>query len=716
MQNTPGQQYPSPAGMPPTLGQQTPGMNSEMPAAGGLSALANPMAKQLQSMGRGDDTMLIHMTPEEVGGLQQLALATGGSLTINPHTGLPEAGWLKKLLPTLIGAILTPLTGGLINPMTAGLLVGGFETVRTGSLTKGLMAGLGAYGGAGLSTALLPGMTGQLAKTGVSTAMQEGVKTAGQEVAKNLGQNALTAGSGDALFRTAGQEVAKNLGQNVLTSGGGDALFQTAGQEVAKNLGQNVLSSGAPQVASGLSKSAMASDIAGLKDLGRVAMQNPMTAAKQVSTGFSDAVRQGLTPGTLPYKYAPQAAGLGVMSNVSDAMQPQMEDFSLPEEKSTYEGPYIPAPRGVSFQTLTGDPSEDSREHLYFNPVNPVPAYVPSKAMSIKDEEKGYAEGGSTSSKTSGLEALIERYASKNPGAITASVNYPAPEKKTTASTTASTTAVTPTPAPTNTSTLTYTGDKTSDNVLAVAPNIDDYIKNVLGGTAPTRTTANGIDLTQLLRDRPDVYKAFFTEYNNPNVNDKNSTAWMNRVGGADPYAYANYWYNTYGKNEGYGQPNAVSPTSSRNIQPGAPQVGRYGVYTPGGGWGDMDFSNLRIMAQGGHVNMGDGSFVVDARTVSELGNGSSNAGIELLRRMGGKPVQGPGDGVSDSVPASIGGKQAARVARDEVIFPPQAVNRMGGGSNKRGADKLYAMMERAHKARKQADRGEDTKLRRGLA
>jgi hypothetical protein len=107
---------------------------------------------------------------------------------------------------------------------------------------------------------------------------------------------------------------------------------------------------------------------------------------------------------------------------------------------------------------------------------------------------------------------------------------------------------------------------------------------------------------------------------------------------------------------------------------------------------------------------------VVDARTVSELGNGSSSAGIDMLSRMGGQPVRGPGDGVSDSVPAKIGGRQAARVARDEVIFPPQAVNRIGKGSNKRGADKLYAMMDRAHKARKKADRGEDTKLRRGLA
>jgi hypothetical protein len=54
----------------------------------------------------------------------------------------------------IIGAALTPLTGGLINPMTAGLLVGGLETARTGNLGKGLMAGLGAYGGAGLTGGL----------------------------------------------------------------------------------------------------------------------------------------------------------------------------------------------------------------------------------------------------------------------------------------------------------------------------------------------------------------------------------------------------------------------------------------------------------------------------------------------------------------------------------------------------------------------------------
>jgi hypothetical protein len=113
--------------------------------------------------------------------------------------------------------------------------------------------------------------------------------------------------------------------------------------------------------------------------------------------------------------------------------------------------------------------------------------------------------------------------------------------------------------------------------------------------------------------------------------------------------------------------------------------------------------------AKGGEIRMGDGSFVVDARTVSELGNGSSNAGIEILRRLGGTPVRGPGDGVSDSVPARIGGKQEARVARDEVIFSPQAVQKLGG------AQKLYALMNKAHTARKKAKRGTDNKLARGL-
>ena len=60
-----------------------------------------PLAKAIQSQGRGNDSMLVHMTPSEVGGLQTLAQKYNRSLSINPSTGLPEAGFLDDILPTL---------------------------------------------------------------------------------------------------------------------------------------------------------------------------------------------------------------------------------------------------------------------------------------------------------------------------------------------------------------------------------------------------------------------------------------------------------------------------------------------------------------------------------------------------------------------------------------------------------------------------------------
>jgi hypothetical protein len=126
--------------------------------------------------------------------------------------------------------------------------------------------------------------------------------------------------------------------------------------------------------------------------------------------------------------------------------------------------------------------------------------------------------------------------------------------------------------------------------------------------------------------------------------------------------------------------------------------------------------SNLPGLARGGEVPLKQGSFVVDARTVSELGNGSSGAGQDILARLGGMAIRGPGDGVSDSIRANIGGMQQARVARDEVQFSPGAVQRLGKGSHSRGTKKLYALMNKAQTARKSAKRGQDTGLRRGVA
>lgn len=112
------------------------------------------LAQTVQSQGRGNDTQLVHMTPREVQGLQALAMANGGSLTLNPQTGLPEAGFLDNILPMIAGAALTIGSGGALSPLMAAGIVGGGTALVSGDIGKGFMAGLGAYGGGGLGQGL----------------------------------------------------------------------------------------------------------------------------------------------------------------------------------------------------------------------------------------------------------------------------------------------------------------------------------------------------------------------------------------------------------------------------------------------------------------------------------------------------------------------------------------------------------------------------------
>jgi hypothetical protein len=147
-------------------------------AEGGLAA-----AQQTQSKGRGQDTMLVHMTPGEVKGLQALAMSQGGSLTINPQTGLPEAGFLSAILPMVAGFALGPAGFGLMSSLGAGATVGALTGVATGSLKKGLMAGLGAYGGAGIGEGLIG--AGNVTAP-VTTGAEAGLTSAADMAASNL--------------------------------------------------------------------------------------------------------------------------------------------------------------------------------------------------------------------------------------------------------------------------------------------------------------------------------------------------------------------------------------------------------------------------------------------------------------------------------------------------------------------------------------------------
>jgi hypothetical protein len=66
----------------------------------------------------------------------------------------------------------------------------------------------------------------------------------------------------------------------------------------------------------------------------------------------------------------------------------------------------------------------------------------------------------------------------------------------------------------------------------------------------------------------------------------------------------------------------------------------------------------------------------------------------------GGRLLRGPGDGVSDSIPAQIGQHQPARLADGEFVVPARIVSELGNGSTEAGAKQLYKMLDRVQNAR----------------
>lgn len=109
---------------------------------------------------------------------------------------------------------------------------------------------------------------------------------------------------------------------------------------------------------------------------------------------------------------------------------------------------------------------------------------------------------------------------------------------------------------------------------------------------------------------------------------------------------------------------------ADRNGRPGGEGLG--GAYSGGGG-------DPALNAKGGYI----GHYAQGG--LGSLGGYSD----------GGRLLRGPGDGVSDSIPASIGNRQPARLADGEFVVPARIVSELGNGSTEAGARALYKMMDR---------------------
>jgi hypothetical protein len=79
-----------------------------------------------------------------------------------------------------------------------------------------------------------------------------------------------------------------------------------------------------------------------------------------------------------------------------------------------------------------------------------------------------------------------------------------------------------------------------------------------------------------------------------------------------------------------------------------------------------------------------------------------ASGGISTLGHYsdGGRMLKGPGDGMSDDIPATIAGRQPARLANEEFVIPADVVSHLGNGSSEAGANVLYDMMAKVRKAR----------------
>jgi hypothetical protein len=163
------------------------------------------------------------------------------------------------------------------------------------------------------------------------------------------------------------------------------------------------------------------------------------------------------------------------------------------------------------------------------------------------------------------------------------------------------------------------------------------------------------------------------TNYNGSLNRDPNAPSTFN-PGGAPAYSFTGDDSMDFGPTPGEGGGGYSAPGGGE-----APSASGMGDASDGGGRGPDGTPYARggiaSLAYGGQSHLGDYS-------------------------DGGRLLRGPGDGVSDSIPASIGGKRPARLADGEFVVPARIVSELGNGSTEAGARKLYAMMDRIQKDR----------------
>jgi len=642
------------------------------------------IAQSIAKMGRNGDSMLVHMQPREVAGLQALAQQHGTSLTINPHTGMPEAfslgGLFKAIAPIAAGAFLGPGGAAIFDSaLTAGLAVGAGAFALTGDPMQAVSAGLGGYGGANLGANLSaygkvagPESVAGPAVTGANLS---------SSVPGTTGVGAFTEGAG-----TAGLSSTGSMASTVPYSGYvGQAGTSTAGIGADMSFKPtNLVSStgatavpktpftGGVQSASGLDNMS-----SGVKRIFGTAPPAGSTYATGTGTGFSgysDFAKQGYydAAGNLVKPSLTQDALTVGMPIAMEAMR--VEPLKAPTsvgKEFNYKGPYTAQDRNTRMPTIEEQraiAAAGSPEYAYYGNSNPYPGF---------NVAPGYADGGSINSDNSPppvlsqdgyglgrLNAMANSGTSYAGGGAIAFDNggaIPTIGGPETAYRMSDAAGANYAVAPTDLAKVAEAGSvkdtAAQESSLPGLGGILGIQRQAANATTDPMGRITGTGINQLNRGFGSVYNGVFGPLHRLMQQSAPTQQTAPRALTMQDYIdTARRQYNPNATLETINTPGAPELAQMTNINPQAPQ----------------------LKAAGG--------------------------GIHALRSGGktqpGGYLDGKGDGMSDSIPATIEGKQPARLADGEFVIPADVVSHLGNGSSKAGAKHLYKMMDKVRKAR----------------
>jgi hypothetical protein len=749
----------------------------------------------MASKGRGSDSMLVHMTPEEVQSLQVLALKGGGTLTVNPDTGLPEANFLKKLLPMIAGAALNffapglgTAVGGMFGLGAAagtGIAVGGISALATGSLSRGLMAGLGAYGGASLAGGLANAGTGAMAAGDIAAQQAAGAFPTLAEGATQA-QVADYASQVGALRDTA-LSKAGEAGLGAKLSAGMGQMASNPGMYGKELL--TGLATVAPMMADeGVQTTTKRPDTGTIRNFtfdpyGQTYTNvgnYPASEYKGMAQGGIVALADGGTSKTyfeanpdVAAAYANRAKDPNLASTVNmtadQFAQTHYDKFGKAEGRTwgapataPATTPQTNAPEGTT--NPYGNPTNPGDQT--FNPDNSITVQpnIPGRpygGFSGMDEVKNaYTQGGGSLGYVNPAPQNMDEFNTrfnKQTGDSLAAYNYlmgqganPATQQRVGEIMRPYREAIIGIPAAEGrpTQKYIYQNGKYIENPNYVPVSYNSKGERITG--LSNTDVISGFDALKPAETQANFdYDTYLKTV--PGVQAELDAGVANFGTKADPAAAAYNHYLRYGKNEGQKFPllstakpedQTIFEWANTNNVSDAQLAARMGISVAEvarrrkkktnagsifGGYGDGGGGD-----SGGSDAGGDASGVGDSGSgASGSGDGSGGNGSAgdfarggAARRMalgglgalagggatsqynlggysdGGRLLRGPGDGVSDSIPATIGDKQPARLADGEFVVPARIVSELGNGSTEAGARRLYAMMDRVQKAR----------------